>query len=67
MSYKITGELISIGQEQKVSDTFNKLAFVLKTDLDKPYPQTLEFELHKDRIDLLSPYQVGQLLELAFA
>lgn len=63
---ELTGLLHVIYNTQKVSDKFQKRDFVLKTDLDTPYPQTVQLQLSQDKCDLLKDFRVGDFVKVQF-
>lgn len=63
---EISGLIKSIGETVQVSDKFAKREFVLETEHDKPYPQTILFELHNDRCDMIDAYNEGQEVTVSF-
>lgn len=55
---EIKGKLIVIENEEIVgTSNFKKRIFVVETN--EQFPQSIQLELHQDRVDLLDPYQVG--------
>lgn len=62
----ITGEIKSIGQTQQITEKFSKREFVLLIDKEKPYPQTILFELNNDKCDIIDAYSVGQNVVVDF-
>jgi hypothetical protein len=53
----------SIGQTQKVSDTFSKREFVVETQED--YKQYLLLQVVKDKCDLLNNYKPGDSVSVS--
>ena len=62
--FKVSGVVLSIGEEQQVSATFKKRAIRIETD-DK-YPQIIEIFFVQDKTSLLNTYQVGETVEIKF-
>lgn len=60
----ITGRVIVINWEQKISEKFVKREFVIETG-DK-YPQQLQFQLTQDKVDLIDPYKTGDEIKVFF-
>lgn len=58
------GNIKRIGQTQQVSDKFKKREFTVTTG--DTYPQTIQFELHQDRTDLIDAFKVGDLVNVKF-
>lgn len=63
---QVHGLIDSIGTEEQVSEKFRKREFVLIIDHDKTYPQTILFELHQDKTDIIDAYKVGQIVSVDF-
>lgn len=54
----VTGKLIVIENEEIVgTSNFKKRVFVLESS--EQYPQSIQLELHQDRVDLIDPYNLG--------
>ena len=64
MSESRTGALLKIEKTQEFNSGFKKRTFVLRTD--EKYPQDLKMELHKDDVDHLDNFAVGQTVEVFF-
>jgi len=47
--------------------TFKKIEFILSTDEDSAYPQTVQFCATNDRINLLSGLKVGDFVSVDFS
>jgi len=60
------GTIEAIFDSQKVSDTFQKREFVLTTDENTPYPQSVSFQLTQDKCSLLNNYKVGDRVSVDF-
>jgi single-strand DNA-binding protein len=55
---EIKGKLIVIKNEEIVgTSNFKKRVFVLESQ--EQYPQSIQLELHQDRVDLIDPYDLG--------
>ena len=63
---KVQGKLTTINLTQKVSERFQKRDFILTTEANTPYPQTILFELQQDRCDIIDAYNVGQDVEVDY-
>lgn len=63
---QVHGTILSIGHTQQVSDKFSKREFVLTIDQDKPYTQTVQFELHQTSTDIIDAYREGQEVSVDF-
>lgn len=61
-----TGSLKVKGETVQVSDKFRKRSFVLD-DGASSYPQTPEFQLTQDRVELLNDINIGDEIEVTFA
>ena len=61
---ELTGRLIYKSEVQQISEKFFKVDFVLETD--EQYSQKVKFELHQDRVDLIHPYKIGELVNVSF-
>lgn len=59
------GTINKIFDEQKISDTFVKREFVIKTD-DEKYPQLVKFEAVQDKINMLLDKKEGQQVTVHF-
>lgn len=57
----ITGVIKLIRPIQQISATFSKREFVIETN--EQYPQSIQLELHADRVDLIDSYTKGQEVE----
>lgn len=60
------GIIYSIGKTIQVSEKFSRREFVIETESGSQYPQYIQFELHKDRTDLIDPYKEGQDVSVDF-
>jgi single-stranded DNA-binding protein len=58
---QITGIIKVIKPIQQVSATFSKREFVIETQ--EQYPQTIQLELHGDRVDIVESFTEGQEIE----
>ena len=61
----LLGTIHKIFDEQKISDTFVKREFVIRTDTEK-YPQLVKFELYQDKINMLMDKKEGQQVTVHF-
>ena len=65
MSYSVKGILKRVGNIETVgTNNFTKRTFVIETK--EQYPQTLEFQLTKDRVDIVDVYHIGEEMEVHF-
>ena len=62
--YKKQGTIIAIGATKQVSVNFRNRTFAVKDDSN--YPQSIQFELTQDRVDLIQPFQIGDKVEVNF-
>lgn len=58
---QITGVIKVIKPIQQVSATFSKREFVIETN--EQYVQTIQLELHGDRVDIIDSFTEGQEVE----
>lgn len=65
MKFEITGRLAVVGDVVEFSSGFQKLEFVVEEDAEK-YPQTIKFELLKDKVSELDGLQVGDSVTVKF-
>lgn len=63
---QVQGTIQSISLAKKVTESFTKRDFTLTIDEDKQYPQTLQFELHNDRVDIIEAYDAGDQVMVDF-
>lgn len=63
MSYSVKGILKRVGNIED-KNNFIKRLFVIETK--DQYPQTLEFQLTKDRVDIVDVYHIGEEMEAHF-
>jgi len=63
--FQLTGTLRHIGQTIQVSEKFSKREFVVEVTEGK-YPQTIAFQLSKERTDIVDLYGVGQEVTVSF-
>lgn len=59
------GSIVRIEATEQVSEKFKKRIFTL-TDGAASYPNTIQFELHQDRTDLISPFKIGDTVNVKF-
>lgn len=65
MSYSVKGILKRINPIETVgANNFTKRLFVIETQ--ENYPQTLEFQLIKDRVDIIEVYKIREEIEVHF-
>lgn len=58
---QLNGIIKVIKPIQQVSATFSKREFVIETQ--EQYPQTIQLELHGDRVDIIESFTEGQEVE----
>jgi len=58
---QLNGIIKVIKPIQQVSATFSKREFVIETN--EQYPQTIQLELHGDRVDIIESFTEGQEIE----
>ena len=65
MSYELTGTVKEIFEEQTFTSGFNKRAFVVTSEADK-FPQDIQFECLKGRVELVSNLSKGDKVTVSF-
>jgi len=63
--FSITGKLVVKNGTEQVTEKFKKREFVI-TDEASQYPQEIIFQLTQDRVDLLDPYNEGDMIKVNF-
>jgi len=63
---EFTGQIKRIGTTQIVSDKFSKREFTVVDKPESEYPQTVQFELHKDRCDVIDSFKPGDMVRVSF-
>ncbi|MGB6035183.1 MAG: DUF3127 domain-containing protein [Cryomorphaceae bacterium] len=63
--FSINGKLVVKNGTEQVTDKFKKREFVI-ADEGSQYPQEIIFQLTQDRVDLLDPYNEGDMLKVNF-
>jgi hypothetical protein len=58
---QLNGIIKVIKPIQQISATFSKREFVIETN--EQYPQTIQLELHGDRVDIIESFTEGQEVE----
>jgi single-stranded DNA-binding protein len=58
---QLNGVIKVIKPIQQISATFSKREFVIETQ--EQYPQTIQLELHGDRVDIIESFTEGQEIE----
>ena len=66
MRYELNGTLLIIKDTQQVSDRFKKREFVVKTDEESPFPQTIPLQFTQDRCSNLDSYKEGDNVKVDF-
>ena len=62
----ISGKIIEIFDTQQITDTFKKREFVIEYAENPSYPEYLKFEMIQDRIEILTPFKVGDQVDISF-
>lgn len=65
MSYDLSGTVKKIFPEQTFASGFNKRAFVVTSEADK-YPQDIQFECLKDKVELVDKLKEGDKVKVSF-
>ena len=60
MGYDISGEIVSIGDTQQVSDKFKKREVVITFATNPQYPEFVAVEFVQDKTELPNAFKVGQ-------
>ncbi len=63
--FKLTGVVKVINPTVQVTEKFAKREFVI-TDASSMYPQDINFQMAKDKLDILDAFGVGQEVEVSF-
>jgi hypothetical protein len=63
--FAITGKLVVKNGTEQVTDKFKKREFVI-SDEGSQYPQEIIFQLTQDRVDLLDPFDEGDMIKVNF-
>ena len=63
---EFTGTIKRIGDTQVVSDKFSKREFTVVDKPESEYPQTIQFELHKDKCDVIDSFKAGDMVRVSF-
>lgn len=67
MSFSLEGKLYKKFDTQQIKETFQKREFVVEYIEGNPmYPEYLKFELIQDKVDMIEPFQEGQMLKVDF-
>jgi hypothetical protein len=62
----IQGKLHAVLELQQISPTFRKREFVVEYADNPMYPQFVLFQLVQDRVELISGYNVGDMVDVSF-
>lgn len=66
-TFTSVGKIVVVKDTQHISATFQKREFVLEIPEDNPeYVNTVQFEVIKDKCDVLDSFQVGQEVEVSW-
>lgn len=63
--FAITGKLVVKNGTEQVTEKFKKREFVI-SDEGSQYPQEIIFQLTQDRVDLLDPFDEGDMIKVNF-
>lgn len=63
---ELIGTIKSISNVKQITESFRKRDFVITIDEEKKYPQTIQFELHNDRTDIIEAYNTGDKVIVDF-
>jgi len=63
---ELTGRIKSISDIQHISDKFKKQEFVLETEINTPYAQTILMECQQDTCDKLNQFNDGDEVKVFF-
>lgn len=66
MSMSVQGKLHKKFETKQISATFRKREFVIEYATNPMYPQYVSFQLIQDKVDLLEPFQEGQMITVDF-
>jgi hypothetical protein len=61
---ELFGKLFLVKPIQEISATFQKREFVLVTE--EQFPQYIQLELHKDRVDIIESFSLGDSLKVFY-
>ena len=61
---ELTGEIVHIGEVEQIPGGAEKRIFVVESE--GQYPQQIAFELFKDKISLINPFKVGEIVTAYF-
>lgn len=66
MAMSIQGKLHKKFETKQISATFKKREFVIEYASNPMYPQYVNFQLIQDKVDMLEPFQEGQMITVDF-
>ena len=66
MAYELKGKLAVIQETKQVSDRFSKREFVVETNDNPKYPQTIMCQLVGDKTTMLDGFAVGDEIRAEF-
>ena len=66
MAYELKGKLAVIQETKQVSDRFSKREFVVETNDNPKYPQTIMCQLVGDKTTMLDGFSVGDEIRAEF-
>ena len=58
------GEILEIQPEESYKSGFRKVRFIIETP--GAYSQELQFELHHNKVDIISAYQPGDFVKVSY-
>lgn len=62
----LSGFVVHIGETEVITEKFQKREIIIETRDNPNYPETILFEAHQDRVDLLDPYEFGDEVKVHF-
>lgn len=62
----VTGKLKFKFETKQVSDKFKVREFIIITDYDGDYPQSILMQTTQDKCDILDNYKVGDIIDVMF-
>lgn len=65
MNYEYTGEVLQVKDEETFGSGFNKQSFVV-SDPEEKYPQEVQFECVKDKVQMLNEIRTGDKVTVHF-
>jgi len=53
-----------IGKDEEINEKLRKLTFVLEENSDKEYKSGMSVELFNDKIEMIKPFKVGDIVKV---